>query len=531
MAAGMARTKAASLSRETHIWPAAAARRARKLGMTVAALLAGGACGAGLYAGSQGVARVLAPAAAPWGAGQVTDGSVPFGTNAEMAAVQDAIAAENRKVTAGGEYVSIALLAPFTYTTTGSVSQARMIDELLGAYLAQMEANLPQNNVGGYGVQLLLANEGTTAEESAGQAVRQIESLETADHIVAVAGMGLSLAATRAAATSLSDDDMPMFGAVTTGDQFNGYVFPDSYEGTTYPGLYQVVPAVDAQVQALSRVLGKQLSTSTVALASDAAATDVYSTNLETDFLATFNSQASLRQYQYTPGAASQFAAIAQGVCSQGSKPPLILYAGRASTLPDLIQRFQQSVQCKDQTVTIVTGSDANGLPYQVTSPKAGPDGAAVTVEFSDIEYHNHSTGDYQADLSDGTSTPCNGCLRRLDSSAAGSQGGDWAVTGARNDEWASATYNSVIAARNAAMRSTATTSAPATPTKSAALANAGGRARTSSTGTGQYKDLPGAAGYLSFTPGGQLTSSTIPIYQDAGGEQPCAVPKPAQGC
>lgn len=294
----------------------------------------------------------------------MTDGSVAFGSDPVMLAVQRAIEAENQQVTAGGRYESVVLLDPFTFQPGGTVSQQRMDDELMGGYLAQRAVN---QEPGGIPVQLLLANEGTSAQEFAGQAVRQIESREAADRIVAVAGMGLSVTSTQAAATALSADGMAMFGAVTTGDQLNG---------NNYPGFFQIVPDVGAQVHELSGYLDGQLpglgSGQFVALVSDAAATDVYSVNLLDDFQSAFDSQTPVQQYSFRPdasGATSQYATITGAVCGQpgpvkGAKPnPYVLYAGRAAALPDLIQQFQQSASCAGETVTIVTGSDANGLP------------------------------------------------------------------------------------------------------------------------------------------------------------------------
>jgi len=118
---------------------AALARRARRPGISLAAVLIGAACGGGLYAGSLGLAGALSPAPAPWGEGQVTD---------------------------GGRYESVVLLDPFIFQPGGTISQQRMEAELIGGYLAQRAAN---QEPGGTGIQLLLANEGTSAQGFAGR--------------------------------------------------------------------------------------------------------------------------------------------------------------------------------------------------------------------------------------------------------------------------------------------------------------------------------------------------------------------------
>jgi hypothetical protein len=484
--------------------------RARRPGIALAAVLIGAVCGGGLYAGSVGLAGALSPAPPPWGEGQVTDGSVAFGTDPVMLAVEHAIEAENQRVTAGGRYESVVLLDPFTFQPGGTVSQPRMDHELIGGYLAQRAANQEQ---GGIGIQLLLANEGTSGQEFAGQAVQQIESREGADRIVAVAGMGLSVASTQAAATALSADGMAMFGAVTTGDQLNG---------NTYAGFFQVVPAVFAQVNELSGYLAGQLpsrgSAQFVALVSDAAATDVYSANLLNDFQSAFVPQTQVQQYSFAPdasGAARQYATITQGVCSQpgeqGRKPnPYVLYAGRAAALPNLIQQFQQSAACAGETVTIVTGSDANGLPATATATQPGQAGATVQVDFADIEDVNALNAGYCGDLA-------TYLVPRYLGPAQGSQVAQAAQGYAASGEWAMATFNAVISASNAIIRSSPAADAPS----GAPAVKAG--VRTSAGGPSRAGDLPGAtgqgaAGRLSFAKNGQLGSAAIPVDKFAGG-------------
>jgi len=469
---------------------AALTRRARRPGISLAAVLIGAACGGGLYVGSLGLNGALTPAPAPWGEGQVTNGSVAFGTDQVMLTVEHDIEAENHNVTARGRYESVVLMDPFTFQPGGTVSRQRMDDELIGGYLAQRAANQVP---GGTGIQLLLANEGTSDQEFAGQAVQQVESHEAADRIVAVVGMGLSLKSTQDAATALAADEMAMFGAVTTADQFNG----NNYQGF----FFQVVPDVSDQVHALSQYLSGQLpsrgSGQFVALVSDAAATDIYSKNLMNDFKTALVSQARVQPYSFTPdasGAATQYATITQDVCGQpevkGVKPrPFVLYAGRAAALPDLIQQFQQSAACAGETVTIVTGSDANGLLSTVTGPQPGQAGATVQVDFSDIE-----------DVSALSPGYCGDSAAYL----TGTEKGD-----ARGDEWAMATFNAVISAGNAIIRS--------------GLSAAKTEVATSAGGPSRAGDLPGATGQgaasrLSFTSGGQLKNAAIPVDQFAGG-------------
>lgn len=441
----------------------------------MAVALAGAVVGAGLYLGNQ--AYIAATSATSCGAGCVTDGSVPLGADPGMLDVEEDIANANRSATSGGRYVSVVLLDPFTFSTSGTVSQVRVTDELRGAYLAQKEAN---DQEGATRIQILLANEGTSGEEGEVKAVRQIVSLEEQDHIVAVAGMGLSTASTQTAATALVADGMLMFGAVTTGDQFNG---------TSYQGFYQVIPDVDAQVQKLRADL-KVTKGRYVALISSDQATDIYSTNLQTDFKTAFGSLMAPRGYTFDPAMASQqFATIAAAICGQPGGSPIVLYAGREAALPTLVQQFQQSAVCDGEKVTIVTGSDANALPATATSAQPGVPGATVTVEYSDIEDVSKVSRGFTAAYSRWFPPDINrrtACLNQL------------------YDPWAVASYDSVMAAVGAVRHS------PGLPDKETVLIEA----------VKLQDSLPytGVTGQFGFNVNGQLAAADIPVYQESNG-------------
>lgn len=453
----------------------ATTRWARKRRASVAVALAGAVVGAGLYLGNQAYVSATTPASCR--AGCVTDGSVSLGSDPGMLEVEADIANANRSATSGGSYVSVVLLDPFTYSTSGTVQQFRMNDELRGAYLAQQAAN---DRGGAIPIQLLLANEGTSGEEGEAQAVRQIESLEGQDHIVAVAGMGLSTANTQTAAIALATDGMPTFGAVTTGDEFNG---------TNYQGFYQVIPAVDAQVQKLKDL--KVTKGQPVALISSDQSTDIYSTDLQNDFHTAFSSQAgSPPDYLFDPATdAQQFATIATTICNQPGRSRVVLYAGREADLTALVQLFQQSAVCDGQNVTIVTGSDANALPASATSPQQGILGATVTVEYSDIEDVAHVSSGFKT-----------GYKRWIPPDIDGG-----ACLNQSYDPWAVATYNSVMAAVGALRHF------PGSPDKETVLSNA-----MKSQGSTPYT---GAAGQFGFTVKGQLASPDIPVYRESDGK------------
>jgi hypothetical protein len=471
-----------------------------RLPLTIA--LAGALAGGGLYLGNQAYVAAISPTSCP--AGCVTNGSLFVSSDPAMQNTEKEIAAANASATAGA-YYSVVLLDPFTYSTSGTVSQSRMADELQGAYLALAAANATvARKHTGVAIQLLLANEGTSAEEGERQAVGQIENLVGPDRIVAVAGMGLSTANTETAATALSAVSMPMFGAVTTGDQFNGL---------DYQGFFQIAPNVEAQVHTLVSRLGLA-APQPVALISSDQKTDIYSVDLQSNFMTALGytmtalgHKPPLGEFSYDPATAEQqFAGDATTICNSekskyAGKAPLtsltVLYAGREATLPALVGQFQQASVCALLTVTVVTGSDANALPASVTDESDLP-GAKVTVVYSDIE----SVANLSRDFATGPPPPTSAsspkpCLNQ------------------EYDPWEIATYNSVMAAAStvsqaasAAARRTASPSGPLTA--AAVLSKA-----LDMVGSAPY---PAPNGSFGFSPNGELQSPTIPVYTDEHG-------------
>jgi hypothetical protein len=464
-----------------------------RLPLTIAA--AGALAGAGLYLGKQAYVAAISPTSCP--AGCVTNGTLFVSSDPAMQNIERKIAAANASASSG-VYYSVVLLDPFTYSAAGTVSQSRMVDELQGAYLALAAANATLGaKHPGAEFQLLLANEGTSAEEGESEAVRQIENLEGPDRIVAVAGMGLSTANTENAATALSAVSMPMFGAVTTGDQFNGL---------NYQGFFQIVPDVDAQVATLLSRLGLAAQ-QPVALISSDQRTDIYSNDLQTDFKTALGYPPPLGEFSYDPATAEQqFADYATTICtSQKSKHAgkapstslTVLYAGREATLPTLVGQFQQASICADRTVTIVTGSDSNALPASVTD-ESHPPGADVTVVYSDIE----SVAGLGQDFVTGA--------RPKTSAASGTP-----CLNQEYDPWEVATYNSVMAAASTVSQAASAAHSPTASATGPLTAAAVLSKALDMVGSAPY---PAPNGSFGFSPNGELQAAAIPVYTDENG-------------
>jgi Protein kinase domain len=417
----------------------------------------------------------------------VTDGSVIF--NPMYGPVESAIAAENAKVRQQHPdgYVSVALLTPLTPTgTVGDVSPQRMLNELRAAYVAQLAINANPNAPG---VQLLLANEGTSNEGTANegladQSVAQLRALVAApDNLVAVSGMGISITATENAASALATSGLAMFSAVTTGDEF--------YSGQ-YAGYYQLVPDVGEQVTALSQVVrfpGKAVLY--FATIND----DRYVTDLKNDFRSVFGDRIDQTRL-FTPQNTGDFAQFAGDVCSQSAgQVPDILYAGRLSVLTSLISQLQTAPACAGKNITIVTGSDANDLRLSVT--KTPPGGGQVSVIYADIEDRSTITPAFRNQYAR--------AMRTLDPGHAGLK-----------DPWTLATYDAIVAAGTAIDGTGERTPSAAGVLTQASLitTSLAGNEPDGATGPFAFDDsIPGCLG--------RLANPDIPVYQDSAGMQP----------
>ncbi|HEX3513137.1 MAG TPA: hypothetical protein VHT26_03945 [Trebonia sp.] len=469
--------------------------------MPLTIALAGALAGGGLYLGNRAYVAAISPTSCP--AGCVTNGTLSVSSYPAMQHWEKEIATANASATAGA-YYSVVLLDPFTYSTGGTVSQSRVVDELQGASLALTAVNAAvARQRTGVAIQLLLANEGTSAEEGESEAVSQIENLEGPDHIVAVAGMGLSTANTETAATALSQVSMPMFGAVTTGDQFNSL---------DYQGFFQIAPDVAAQVHTLVSRLGLTAPQPVTLISSDQK-TDIYSSDLQSDFTTALGYRPPLGEFSYDPATPEpQFASDAQNICtSQRSKHPgkapstslIVLYAGREATLPVLVGQFQQASICAGLTVTIVTGSDSNALPASVTH-ESDPPGANVTVVYSDIES--------VASLSNAFVTTTGPLPPKPASSAT-------SCLNQKYDPWEVATYNSVMAAV-----STVSQAASAADSRTASPTASPSGPLTAAEVQSEAVDMMGSVPYrapngsFGFGTNGELQSPAIPVYTDENG-------------
>jgi hypothetical protein len=435
---------------------------------SVAFCLVGAVAGAGLYLGNEAYVRATAT-------GSPLTSTEVIGEPADpaMASVEREIAGQNALVRADGHpSVSVALLEPFTASPTGDVSSARIVDALRGAYLAQRAMNAGGSLLG---VQLILANEGTSDGSLASSAVAQLETLEGApDHLVAVTGMGLDVANTEAAASLLEGNGIAMFGADTVADQFTT---------TNFPGFVQVTPNVADQVELLAReahIPGRPV------LVYDEQAGDLYTGDLKADFARYFRPSQSYGFTPDEPDISLQFQIIASEVCPRAGQAPVILYAGRADVLQALIQEAEQTADCAGKDIRIVTASDADGLSPAVT--RSSPGAAQVCVEYTDIEPTN------------------------VTNAFAGQYRAAFATTADVTDPWTTATYDAMMAAWTVISHAYSAARPPSIPNTTRVLETMPLLIDSPL--------IPGATGHLEISADGQLVSPDIPIFLDYAGKR-----------
>lgn len=295
---------------------------------------------------------------------------VAFAFDPGLKAITDRIAAENKRVRdqwdkpAAGKsripYVRIALLTPLTASDTSALPLDQIRTSLEGAFTAQCRANLCPGlaDAGAVGIQgttpliqLLLANEGRN-ETHWQPVVAQLAALTGGEHpLVAVAGMGISVPETQAAADALAKLRIPAIGAILTADDLNA------------ENLFKVSPANLDYAKALRDYLDHSpLVGHTGYLVFDSRQ-DNYVRSLRTSFDQQLADYIGARRASFVgttgtrpEGVPRLFGNIVNNICL--TKADVILYAGRDRDLSDLVDALSTRAQCgHDAPITILTGA------------------------------------------------------------------------------------------------------------------------------------------------------------------------------
>lgn len=301
----------------------------------------------------------------PWRTTRVTDGGEIFADYLDR--VERLILAENKSVDNSGQpFVSIAYMMPIRRDENDPVTDEAVLHQLQGAYLAQYWSNHPDGHPT-FGsnrplIKLLLADSGPlgTAWKSA---VDQLQDQAGREHLVAVAGLGFSLAATQEVITALDSAEITMVASVLTSS------------GITARNLWRVAPTNSDEAAATLKYIettpewksATRENPYTAYLVQDKAARESYSADLGKAYRELFAADDAHRllsvQGEFDsskPAAGNALDAQVNMTCA--IRPQAVLFAGRSRELELLIRTLAGRWCAQDVPVTIVTGDDTTLL-------------------------------------------------------------------------------------------------------------------------------------------------------------------------
>ncbi|MCG5219630.1 type 1 periplasmic-binding domain-containing protein [Streptosporangium soli] len=292
------------------------------------------------------------------------DGTMVLGKQYRQ--ILEVIAAENRMVTEGRDYSTIALMAPMGAGPRGLVGE-RALHQLEGAFIGQYRANRSETFPK---IRLLLANTGHDGSmwRTTVQAVRKNAATGTAGspgQIVAVTGMGPSQQESIDAARALAKDPgIPMVADFITAAGFNTTGEID--DGGPIPGLTRTAVNTSAQLATIAEEFKKKKVKGNAALmwadVTPQGTKDLYARSLKDAFL---DPKLGLKPYvdrsglsfPFDPrGGPSLLRTISDTIC--GAKVDMIFYAGRQAFMPSFL-KLLRSRPCRSTPITVVTGDDA----------------------------------------------------------------------------------------------------------------------------------------------------------------------------
>jgi ABC-type branched-subunit amino acid transport system substrate-binding protein len=283
----------------------------------------------------------------------VTDGSYVF--TPELAEVQGLVRAENEAVTASGKtFVSIALMIPMTLTENDTTPVEWVRHHLEGAYVAQYRANHDPATGDQPLIRLLLANPGSGLARWE-PVVTELERRRAApDHLVAVAGIALSLTTSLDAVRRLSAAKIPVFASTLTSDDLKDI-----------DGLLRMAPTNAAQARAAATHV--KADARTALLVQDNAEAELYAKTLAESFSATFADDAHrfVGQTEFFDsrlgGVGNTFLQMIPNICT--ARPDVLYFAGRGEHLLVLVAQLVER-NCKDHPIRIVSGDDLSVVPF-----------------------------------------------------------------------------------------------------------------------------------------------------------------------
>jgi ABC-type branched-subunit amino acid transport system substrate-binding protein len=295
----------------------------------------------------------------------VTDGAASFPPELGLQTVLGKIKKENDTVMGKGvPFVSIGYVVPLPRDDTKGLLTA-LRHELEGAYLAQWRANQHDEGLGDTPlIRLLVVNVGDQAGQQAAVIPEVIQrATDPTEHLVAVAGLGQSLEATKLAIRTLSDAGIPMIASRLTADDLS------TVPGQPVPGLYRIPATNSAEAIAAAQALKSKATL----LVQDINQGDAYTKSLAEQFRKAFAAPL-LEPEQYNsslPAVANTFVQMMPSICTE--KPAAIYYAGRGANLPDFLAALAGR-RCQQLKIDLFTGDDAVDLTATLRQQLAAGD-------------------------------------------------------------------------------------------------------------------------------------------------------------
>jgi hypothetical protein len=332
----------------------------------------------------------------------ITDGSFKF--DPALDGIENQIRKENQTITSAHptDYVSVVMLLPISAESGSILSITNVLEQLRGAYTSQYAENASESDIGGNGrtpyIQLLIGNDGYQADQWQGT-VGIIENAVATAHVVAVAGIGVSLDTTQSAVLNLTAHSIPVFGATITSDSFDNI-----------KDLVRVAPSNSTEVTvALSYI--KHLYTKAI-IVEDQNTGDTYDSTLVTGFekfadathhfvdTAPYDTtqrdqaQSASAEQLAEQSVQAQIAQMPGNICvAEDSGPAAVLFAGRGSDLAQLVTDLADR-PCATTPITIISGDDVTNMPF--SSAVAQGLASGVTVDYAGVanpDEWNQGTG------------------------------------------------------------------------------------------------------------------------------------------
>jgi ABC-type branched-subunit amino acid transport system substrate-binding protein len=311
----------------------------------------------------------------------VTDGAYHF--IGELGPVSDRIKAENDRVVSGGKpYATIALMIPMTPKEDDTVGRTQLLREVQGAYLAQYRNN--QEGQWEPPVRLVLANPGRDMAHRDAVVDQLADMSASAEHrLRAVFGFNVSTTRTEETIRRLTvEKGIAVVGGPITADS----IANSRSEPRKYPGLAKIVPSNSDQARALTHYLG--VRPAETFLVEDTHADDLYAKSLRDAFRAeTRGTPFAPEEYHAEEVTPNDFAQMVNNLCN--SRATTVYFAGRPPALTQLIRALGRR-GCTEKPYRVVTVSGASTLALDPKMDwEAFRHGAGLSVEYATVTHQD----------------------------------------------------------------------------------------------------------------------------------------------